>query len=138
MIKNILAPYDGSVSADKAFALALDLAGKYGAELYVLSVVYPPEFGDDVEIGAIIENSRQHSNYILKPLHARAATAGVAAHFETAIGHPAEQIIYHAENHGVDLIVLGHRGKTLFERLLIGSVAKQVMNHADCAVLIAR
>ncbi len=137
-ITKILAAYDGSESANKAFALALDLAAKYSATLYVLTIARPPEFGDEVEAEAMIESSRMHSTQILKPLHARAAAAGVEAHFETAVGHPAEQIIYHAEKRDVDLIVLGHRGRTAFERLLLGSVAKQVMNHASCAVLVAR
>jgi hypothetical protein len=35
-------------------------------------------------------------------------------------------------------IFVGHRGKTLFERWLVGSVAKYVINHAPCAVLAAR
>jgi nucleotide-binding universal stress UspA family protein len=138
MIQKILAAYDGSESAEKAFALALDLAAKYGAELYVLAVSRPPEFGTEVEAEAIIENSRQHYQKILKPLHAKTEAAKVWAHFETAVGHPAEQIIYHAENSGADLIVMGHRGQTLFERLLVGSVARQVIAHAHCAVLVAR
>ena len=138
MMKKILVAYDGSEPANKAFELALDLAGKYQAELFVLAVARPPEFGTEVEEEAIIENSRRHFQQILKPLHAKAEAAKVWTHFETAIGHPAEQIIYHAENSGADLIVMGHRGKTLFERLLVGSVAKQVSAHAHCAVLIAR
>lgn len=138
MITKILAAYDGSESASKAFALALDLAAKYGAALYVLTIARPPEFANEVEAEAIIESSRMHSMQILRPLHARAAAARVDAYFETAVGHPAEQIIYHAEKHNVDLIVLGHRGRTAFEKLLLGSIAKQVMNHATCAVLVAR
>jgi nucleotide-binding universal stress UspA family protein len=46
--------------------------------------------------------------------------------------------VRHAEDWQADLIVVGHRGRTLFERWLIGSVAKYVINHAPCAVLIAR
>jgi nucleotide-binding universal stress UspA family protein len=37
-----------------------------------------------------------------------------------------------------DLIVIGPRGKTGMERLLVGSVADQVLRHAQCSVLIAR
>jgi len=138
MFKKILIAYDGSEFSDKAVAQALDLAAKYGAQLFVLAVARPPEFETEVEAEAVIENSRLHSTQILKPLHAKVAAAGVEGHFETAVGHPAEQIIYCAEKHGADLIVLGHRGRTFFERLLVGSVAKQVVSHAPCSVLIAR
>lgn len=138
MIKKLLVAYDGSESAEKAFSLALDLASRYGAELFALAVARPPEFANEVEAEAIIEISARHCSSLLRPLEAKADAAGIVAHFETSVGHPAEQIIYHAERHGADMIVMGHRGQGLFERLLIGSVARQVLAHARCAVLIAR
>jgi len=137
-MKRILLAYDGSGPADQAFALALDLAGKYGAALDVIAVARPPEFGEEVEAAAVIENSKKHYQQVLKPLHARVATTGVTAHFQVVVGHPAEQIVRHAEDWQADLIVVGHRGRTLFERWLVGSVAKYVINHAPCAVLVAR
>lgn len=133
-MKRILIAYDGSEAAGRAFDQALDLAGKYGAELHVLTVARPPEFGEEVETEAVIENSRHHAHQIQKPLKERAAHA----RFEVAVGHPAVKITTWAEEHGVDLIVMGHRGKTLFERWLIGSVAKKVMSYAHCSVLVVR
>jgi nucleotide-binding universal stress UspA family protein len=138
MMNKILLAYDGSEPASKAFELALDLAVKYGAALYVLAVARPPEFAEEVDALAILENSRRHYHDVLRPLKAKVDAAGVEAHFEVASGHPAEQIIYHAERHGVDHIVMGHRGRTFFEGWLLGSVARQVMSHAACAVTIVR
>ncbi len=138
-MKHILVAYDGSAAAAKAFSLALELAGKYGAELRVLAVARPPEFGSEVETEAVIENSKRHCHQILKPLQAAAsAEKNIVIHFEVAVGHPAEQIVRHAEDWKADLVVVGHRGRTFFERWLIGSVAKHVINHAPCAVLVAR
>jgi nucleotide-binding universal stress UspA family protein len=138
MIKKILLAYDGSEPAKKALDAALDLARKYQAELYVLTVAQPPDFGEDVETKAIIENSRSWHQRALAPVRHAAETSGVKAVFEVAVGHPAEQIIYHADRHQVDLIVLGHRGKSLFRRLLLGSVSKQVVQYADRTVLVVR
>ena len=139
MIKSVLLAYDGSAPADKAYAFALDVAKKYDADLYVLAVARPPEFGDDVETEAIIENSKKHCLKILAPLKAHASSQGVRLHFEVVVGHPAEQIIRHAENqYKADLIVLGHRGKSLFERLRLGSVSKHVIQYAHCAVTVVR
>jgi nucleotide-binding universal stress UspA family protein len=58
--------------------------------------------------------------------------------FEVAVGHATQQIIYHADRYQVDLIVLGHRGKSMFQRLLLGSVSKQVVQYADRTVLVVR
>src|SRR5262249_15388317 len=55
-ISRILVGYDGSHSAQDAFAFALDLAKRYGAELHVLAVARPPEFAEEVETEALIEN----------------------------------------------------------------------------------
>lgn len=138
MIKNILLAYDGSAPAEKAHLFALDLARKYDADLYVLAVARPPEFGDDVETEAIIENSKKHYHKILAPLKAQAPSVGIRLHFEVAVGHPAEQIILHAERVKADVIVIGHRGKSLFERLRLGSVSRQVIHYAHCSVTVVR
>jgi nucleotide-binding universal stress UspA family protein len=136
MIRNLLIAYDGSDSAKAAFEFALDLAGKYGAALHVLAVARPPEFGSEVESEAIIENSRHHYTQLLQPLKAKVAS--LTATFEVMVGHPAESIVLYAEDHGIDHIVVGHRGHSLFERWLIGSVARQVIAYAPCAVTVVR
>jgi len=136
MIQKLLIAYDGSDSAKAAFNLAIDLAEKYGAELHVLAVARPPEFGEEVETEAIIENSRRHYTHLLQPL--KAQVAGLTAHFEVMVGHPAESIVLYAEDHGIDHIVVGHRGHSLFERWLLGSVARQIIAYAPCAVTVAR
>lgn len=51
---------------------------------------------------------------------------------------PARAICDYAENHGVDLIVLGSHGRGGMERWLIGSVAERVVRHAPCNVYIVR
>ena len=137
-MKRILVAYDGSAAADKAFDLALDLAGKYGATVKVLAVARPPEFGSEVETEAVLENSRKHYLQIMKPIRERLAASGLTHEIEVASGHPAEHIVMNAEQWGATLIVLGHRGTGLMGRWLLGSVAKQVMHHAHCAVLVAR
>lgn len=54
------------------------------------------------------------------------------------VGHPAEQILRYAAEHAVDHIVLGHRGRSFFDRWLLGSVSRRVVAYADCTVTITR
>jgi nucleotide-binding universal stress UspA family protein len=138
MYRKILVGYDGSEAGAKAFNTALELAVKYGAELYVLSVARPPDIGDDVETEAVVENSREYHRKLLEPLKPTVAKARVNGQFDVAVGHPAEQIIYYADRNSVDLIVMGDRGRSKFARLLLGSVSKQVVEHADRPVMVVR
>ena len=138
MIRTILLGYDGSPSSDDAFEFALDVAARYGAELHVLAVARPPEFAEDVESTAVIENSRKHYDKVLGSLRPRLERAAIKVHTHVVIGHPAEQLVRYAEGHRIDHIVVGHRGHTRFERWLIGSVARQVIAYAHCAVTVVR
>jgi nucleotide-binding universal stress UspA family protein len=61
---------------------------------------------------------------------------GLAIYFEATVGHPAESIVRYAEDRGIDLILVGHRGLGLFEHRLIGSAARQVIAYAPCEVAV--
>lgn len=138
MYRTIVVGYDGSTAARKAFDAALELAARDHAELHVVSVGRPSEIADDVETEAVIEHTRAYHRRLLAELKASAATKQVKAHYEVAVGHPAEQIIYYADRIGADLIVVGDRGRSNFARLLLGSVSKQVTEHAGRPVLVVR
>ena len=137
-MKDILIAFDGSQPAERAFEFGLMLAERFGAALHVLAVVRPPEPPEDVEAEASIENARERYQRQLGNLQARAAKAGVRVGLAVTVGHPAEQIIHYSETHGIDHIVMGHRGKTFFKRWLLGSVSKQVIDHANCTTTVVR
>ena len=138
MYRKILLAYDGSEASKKAFATACGLATQNGAELIVLAVCRPPEIGDDVETEAVIETSRAFHRRMLAALKPALAAKRIKSRLEVAVGHPAEQIIYHADEHDADLIVVGDRGHSKFRRILLGSVSKQVTEHAGRQVLVVR
>ena len=138
MIGKILLGYDGSGSADQALEFATGLARTFGSELHVLAIARPPEVGDDVETLAVVENARRRYEQLLKVVRTRLANESIKTEFHVVVGHPAEQLVRYAEAHNIDHIVVGHRGHTLFERWLIGSVARQVIAYAHCAVTVVR
>jgi len=138
MIRKILLGYDGSASAEHAVRFAVDLAQKYSAELHVLAVARPPDFGDEVETEAAIENAQRQNDKLLAKARMQLGQASLTARLHSAVGHPAEQIVRYAEAQSIDHIVVGHRGHTVFERWLIGSVARQVIAYANCSVTVVR
>ena len=137
-IKHLLVANDGSAQAEKAFTLALEFAKQFQAKLTVLAVAWFPQTPEDVGTEAIIENAEEHYKQLFKTLHEKAVILGINPKFKIVVGHPAEQIITYAEQEDIDHIIMGHRGNTFLRRWLLGSVAKQVMTNAHCAITIVR
>ena len=69
---------------------------------------------------------------------AGSARRGLTVEFEIAVGHPAEQILYHADPWKADHIVLGHRGTNTFKRWLMGSVSNRIISYATSVVTVVR
>jgi nucleotide-binding universal stress UspA family protein len=138
MLKKILAAYDSSKSAERAFEFAIELAKAFHATLTVLSVARPPEPPTMVETSALLEAAQEQFEREFVRLREAAKSAGVTLETQVVVGHPAEQIVYQATEQKVDLIVMGHRGKSRIERWLLGSVSKRVLSYAPCAVTIVR
>lgn len=138
MIKNILVAYDGSKNADQAFDFALDIASKYKAKMVVLSVARPSEPPEDVETEAVLENATEHFEKLFLVLRKKAQKHSLTPKFMVRVGHPADQIVNFANEDKTDLIVMGHRGKSVVERWLLGSISKRVLSYARCTVSIVR
>ena len=51
-------------------------------------------------------------------------------------GHPVDEIIKEAKKN--DLIVIGCKGRTGLDRLLVGSVAENVIHHSSCPVMVVK
>jgi nucleotide-binding universal stress UspA family protein len=138
MFGKIMLGYDDSEPAKKALDLALDLASKYRSSLDVVSVVRPPEYLSEKDSLAVVDNSRSIQKRMLQSLRPKVDALGVNARFEVLVGSPGDQLLHYAEHEYVDLIIVGHTGKSFLEALRMGSVSKQVMQHAPCAVLVVR
>ena len=68
----------------------------------------------------------------------RARAADVTAEFLIWTGDPGSSITAAAEAEGADLVVVGTRGRSGAERMLLGSVSDHVVRNAACPVLLVR
>jgi len=57
---------------------------------------------------------------------------------ETSSASAADEIIKYAKEKGVDLIIVGTRGKSGMSKALLGSVASKVVTYSSCSVLVVR
>lgn len=139
MYRDILFPTDGSRGATTALEHAIEHALTYDATLHVLYVVeetYPViESGVTDVYDAIQEQGEQ----ALESARAEAKAAGVdSIRGSIDDGSPYRNILAYAEEHGVDLIVMGTHGRRGVDRYLLGSVTEKVVRTADCPVLTVR
>jgi len=135
---HILVGHDGSRDAETAFEDALDLAALARARLSVVSVASPPEPPTEVETQAAIESATAHYEKLFESLRRQAQELQVELHTHVLVGHPADQILKWASQHGVDLIVVGHRGRSAIAEWVSGSTSRRVVAHAKGPVLVVR
>jgi nucleotide-binding universal stress UspA family protein len=135
---HILVGHDGSGDAETAFEDALDLAALARARLSVVSVASPPEPPTEVETQAAIESATAHYEKLFESLRRQAQERKVELHAHVLVGHAADQILKWASQHGVDLIVVGHRGRSAIAEWVSGSTSRRVVAHAKGPVLVVR
>jgi len=136
--RKILVGYDGSEASERAVDVAIDLAQCTDAEILVLAVARPPEPATRVEVDAVLDDAREHfSDGFIK---VRERAKSVEVHLETMIevGHPAEHLIHQAEIIHAELIIVGRKGTSLFEKLILGSVSERVIRFANCPVMVMK
>lgn len=136
--KKILIGFDGSPQSEKAAESALALAVSLDAKVLLFAVARPPEPATMVEVDAMLDDAREHFEQQFKKISVRAKDLEVELDTAIAVGHPVEQIVHRAEQDGIDLIVLGRRGKSRFEKMLVGSTAEKVLRYAHCPVMVVR
>lgn len=122
--QNILVATDGSEHSANAIDEAIAMARNCGGSITVISVV-PSEDG------------LPGAEELVKAVSDRAAAEGITASVRTPVGKAYQQIVATAQDEGLDLIVMGTRGRTGIAKLLMGSVADRVVGLATCAVLVA-
>jgi len=136
---NILVAFDGSEPARGALEAALDLANELGSEVEVLAIEGPmPRYAATLgEVDDAVSEREAFYADVLAEARALARVRGIEITTTIRPGHPAEEIVRHAEAVGAGLIVVGHRGHFL-QRFPLGSTAAKVTHHAHCPVLVVR
>lgn len=142
----VLFATDGSQSADQAQELVAALRWPEGSAIDVVHVVQLPALVmgsvgttlgpmEDVDITTALEHEGQR---ILASALERISGPGRSVRTRLLAGRPAEVIADVAREPGIDLVVMGHRGRSAIAQLLLGSVASEVVDRSPVPVLVAR
>lgn len=82
--------------------------------------------------------SREEHDELAREMTAQLQTSGFTAEADRREGDAATELLAAASAWKADLIVMGTHGRTGLARLVLGSVARNVLHHAPCSVLITR
>jgi nucleotide-binding universal stress UspA family protein len=136
----ILVPTDGSPCADRACTYATHLADALGAQIHVVHVAPADEQpgSDWLRDVAISEADVCDDLFALAAAPEAMPDAEQVVHRTAYHDDPADGILRYAQEHDVDLIVMGTHGRTGAARLVLGSVAESVLRAATCPVLTLR
>ncbi|SRR6266498_473391 len=134
--RHMLVGYDGSPQSEKAVEVAFSLADCIDSTVLIFAVARPPEPATSVELEAVLDDAKEHYEEGFKKIMEKARGHEFNVQTAMAVGHPAEQIIHRAETDGIDLIVLGRRGRSKIARMMLGSVSERVLRYAHCPVMV--
>ena len=143
MIATVAVGTDGSETAAKAVAAALDLAERYGASLVILSAYtrrtggagMPRLSGGGSSDSDWTASDAKQAERILENAQDSASERGLECRTAMGEGEPGEVLVNLAEKHGADVIVVGNKG---MHRRVLGSVPNTVTHRAPCSVFVVK
>jgi nucleotide-binding universal stress UspA family protein len=131
MLSKLAVATDGSSTAQQAVDAAFELAGRYDAEVLILTAYS----GDAAVNGVWAASSATHAERVLAVAEEAAEARGLRHSSAMLEGDPAEVVVSLAERHGVDMLVVGSVG---MQRRVLGSVPNTVTHKATCHVFVVK
>lgn len=138
----VLLATDGSSFAEEATWLLAHLPHAAPLELTVLSVVQvpfvPSARASQSWMTQCVESEKSFAKRTFDEVRRMFEGADVTLRHEIREGHLGETIVETARDDGAQLIVLGAKGHSTVDRILLGSTSDYVATHAPCSVMVVR
>ncbi|AXR77056.1 universal stress protein [Natrarchaeobaculum sulfurireducens] len=137
-VETVLVPTDGSVHADAALEHALAIGDHLEADVHVVTSVdvSPAELGEGTDLR--LDRLETHAQSVVDDATDRAASVGLEVTTAVRHGSIARTIGAYADEHDVDLLIMGTHGRSGIDRLLLGSATERVLRTAPAPVLTIR
>ena len=140
MYQRVLLAYDGSIEGRTALREGALLARRYGAQVFVLSVIREAagtKLGEGVGGGGIAQQQVDYERVLQEGME-RLAALGFQASGKLVIGEPAREIAAYAEQVKADLVVVGHRRQSAIGRWWSGPSGAYLSDHIRCSLLVCQ
>ena len=138
--KHILVPLDGSEFAEQALPAAEALCTAYEGRLTLLTVKQKESFLKSIHFSLTFKGRRLSINgereTYLQKIENSLKAKGIEVDHTVRTGEVAESINGLVKEIGVDMVVISSHGRSGVSRLLLGSVANQVLQQATCPIMV--
>lgn len=138
MHDRILVPTDDSTGTAHVALQAIDLAEKYDATLHAINVIDANLLRALSDISETKTELRRRGRDAVRRIERMARAHGLDVETTIREGDPADEILVYADEIDASIIVAGTHGRSGVKRRLIGSVAENLVRHADCPVMTVR
>lgn len=139
MLKTVVVALDGSDLSDRVIQSLEELQLQSATKVILSHVISPPDANQEI-IADRPQTGAEGLPYLHleKQLQSYQEQIPGESALEIVTGEPAEEIIRIANIYQADLIVIGSRGLTGVKRIIQGSVSSQVVENANCSVLVVK
>jgi len=146
-IKKIMVALGYSEYAEGIFKYADKLAAKLGAELVVANIINSRDveavsaitnMGYDLDPERYIKELQEERQNAFRQISKDSAVSRDSIKLILQVGNPIDELLKIVINENVDLVVMGVKGRTDLEHILIGSVAEKLFRRSPVTVLSYR
>jgi universal stress protein A len=143
----ILVPIDFSEHSKRTVSYATRTATRHNSTIYLLHVFQIPDYvvspyarrrQDSAEVQSQLDAAEQEARENLEAFAQELLNRGIKVQAYLRVGYPFDEIVLMANHFDVDLIIIGSHGRGGISRLLVGSTAERVVEHAPCPVLVVK
>lgn len=138
--KKILVPLDGSKNSIRGLDMAIHIARQSHGTIVALSIKSVPGIYAIHPLGFLDFSSMTEVKKTLDDAKIRAAKKGIQLTGKAITGDPGYDIAKFANNkkNGIDLVVIGARGRGSAKELFLGSVSNYVLHKSKKPILIVK
>jgi len=144
-MKTILVPIDFSEQSKDALNFAAQMAKKGNLQIQALNIIEGPQnhtfntmaegFANESQDYFFLKQLFEKTKENMDALVAKEAYAGVNIAGSVEVGNPYKSIAKAIADHNADIVVMGSKGVSGIEEVLIGSNTEKVVRHAKCPVI---
>ena len=138
-VEKVLIPVDGSDSSRNAAKYGTQLVNARNPKIYLLNVWEPVNMTIGGEMAERLrKNAHDKSMAMLEEFKQSLEGCGMEIELISRSGRPDYVILNVQDELDCDLLVIGSRGLSVLENVIMGSVVTRVLEGANCPVLVTR